>query len=90
MAMRTGFDFSPLTRSMIGFDHLFDLIENAGRARVYRVRIQDRRWKWRFGQISGEYNVRRDDNQQNFLLGTARNPQQLARLCLDAMGEQNY
>lgn len=30
--MRTGFDFSPLTRSMIGFDHLFDLIENAGRA----------------------------------------------------------
>lgn len=29
--MRTGFDFTPLTRSTIGFDHLFDLIENAGR-----------------------------------------------------------
>lgn len=29
--MRTAFDFSPLTRSTIGFDHLFSLIENAGR-----------------------------------------------------------
>jgi molecular chaperone IbpA len=32
MVMRTGFDFTPLARSMIGFDHLFDLLENAGRA----------------------------------------------------------
>lgn len=30
--MRTAFDFTPLNRSTIGFDHLFDLIENAGRA----------------------------------------------------------
>jgi len=29
--MRTGFDLTPLARSMIGFDHLFDLIESAGR-----------------------------------------------------------
>jgi molecular chaperone IbpA len=29
--MRTNFDFSPLFRSSIGFDHLFGLLENAAR-----------------------------------------------------------
>jgi molecular chaperone IbpA len=29
--MRTGYDFSPLFRSSIGFDHIFDLLENAAR-----------------------------------------------------------
>ena len=28
--MRTNFDFAPLRRSAIGFDRLFDLLENAG------------------------------------------------------------
>jgi HSP20 family molecular chaperone IbpA len=32
MAMRTAFDFSPLYRSSIGFDRVFDLLENASRA----------------------------------------------------------
>src|SRR5690349_19862705 len=31
MAMRTAFDFSPLYRSSIGFDRVFDLLENASR-----------------------------------------------------------
>ena len=30
--MRTAFDFSPLYRSSIGFDRVFDLLENASRA----------------------------------------------------------
>ena len=30
--MRTNFDFSPYRRSTIGFDRLFDLLENAGQA----------------------------------------------------------
>lgn len=29
--MKTGFDFSPLYRSSIGFDRVFDLLETAGR-----------------------------------------------------------
>jgi molecular chaperone IbpA len=31
MAMRTAFDFSPLYRSSIGFDRVFNLLENASR-----------------------------------------------------------
>jgi molecular chaperone IbpA len=31
MAMRTAFDFSPLYRSSIGFDRVFDMLENASR-----------------------------------------------------------
>ena len=30
--MRTGFDFSPYRRSTVGFDRLFDFLENASRA----------------------------------------------------------
>lgn len=32
--MRNSFDFSPYRRSLIGFDHLFDLMENAARLDV--------------------------------------------------------
>jgi molecular chaperone IbpA len=31
MAMRTAFDFSPLFRSSVGFDRIFDLLDNANR-----------------------------------------------------------
>src|SRR5262245_27089548 len=31
MAMRTAFDFSPLFRSTVGFDRIFDLLDNAQR-----------------------------------------------------------
>jgi molecular chaperone IbpA len=32
--MRTAFDFSPLFRSSVGFDHVFDLLENAADLQV--------------------------------------------------------
>jgi len=32
--MRTAYDFSPLSRSSIGFDHIFNLLENAARIPV--------------------------------------------------------
>ena len=32
--MRTSFDFSPLYRSSIGFDRVFDLLENATRVQT--------------------------------------------------------
>ncbi|MBS7456919.1 Hsp20 family protein [Coralloluteibacterium stylophorae] len=32
--MRTAFDFAPLHRASIGFDHVFDLLENAARGQA--------------------------------------------------------
>ena len=32
--MRTAYDFSPLFRSSVGFDHVFDLLENAARVQA--------------------------------------------------------
>lgn len=62
------------------------------------VSLQDRRWKWRYGTISGEYNIRRPDGtirkQQDEEPGTAatRNseftPHELARLCMEAAREE--
>lgn len=67
------------------------------------VNFFDRRWKWRFGEISGSYNVWRDDytlcdgkvdpeqaNTQDRVIDTRKTPQELAELCLKALGEDNY
>jgi len=62
---------------------------------VWSVAILDRRWRWAFGAISGEYN-RRDASdrtipEQNWpIIGVERTPQQLARLLLQAMGEAGF
>lgn len=53
---------------------------------MIQLPIRDRRWRWRFGMIRGSYNVRQPNN--TYL--RERTPQQLATLCLDAMGEANY
>lgn len=56
------------------------------------VSILDRRWRWAFGVINGEYN-RRDDSgrtitaQERPIVGVEKTPQQLATLLLQAMGE---
>ena len=52
--------------------------------RTWDLPILDRRWKWRFGEISGSYNVRRPDKTYK----REKTPQELAALCLEAMGEQ--
>ena len=59
------------------------------------VSILDRRWRWAFGVISGEYN-RRDDSgrtvaaQDGPIVGVEKTPQQLATLLLRAMGETAF
>lgn len=53
----------------------------------WSIMIQDRRWKWRFGKISGRYNVRRDDNSID--PKTEKRPQELAKLLTEAMGEDD-
>ena len=65
---------------------------------VVSLEIYDRRWRWQddMGSISGHYNTRRANNEilqrvkgsPHAIEDTERTPQQLARLCLDAMGEQ--
>jgi hypothetical protein len=66
---------------------------------VWELSILDRRWKWRFGQVSGRYNVRRDDatiqtgdaaGSEGMVVDTERTPRQLAAIYLDAMGESGY
>lgn len=62
-------------------------LERNADGQIYRVWIWDRRWRWQFNEISGEYNRRQDDAE---LLATrGKTPQQLAELCLDAMREAN-
>lgn len=64
---------------------------------VTTLHFFDRRWAWHFGEINGNYNVRFGNaiQQPGQLAGTldpllARTPQQLAALCLWAMGERNF
>lgn len=53
--------------------------------RIIRFDIFDQRWRWRFGRISGQYNLRNEDGSQ-ILPGTEKTPRELAKLCFDAMG----
>lgn len=54
----------------------------------WRVLIEDRRWKWRYGKISGHYN--RPDGIGGYYSGSEKNPQELATLLLQALGETVY
>jgi len=63
---------------------------------VTQLSLVDRRWKWRFGAISGRYNIRREDGSlqdggsEGQTIDTERTPRELAELYLDAMGENDY
>lgn len=63
-------------------------LERDRNGQIWKLRIFDRRWKWAFGYISGAYNLRNADN--SIRNDTEKNPQELAELCLAAMGEYNY
>ncbi len=52
---------------------------------VVSLAILDRRWAWRFGAISGRYNLRQPDGTLD--ASTEMAPQDLASLLLAAMGE---
>lgn len=64
-----------------------DMEKTSGGLEVWTLNILDRRWKWRMGEISGFYNVRRGNS---IVPHTIRSARQLAALCLDAMGETRY
>ena len=66
--------------------HSFRFTESG---QIWSLQILDRRWKWvDFKEISGHYNVRLDTFA--ILKSTEKTPQDLARFCLQAMGEGNY
>jgi len=61
--------------------------DSAGQTWV--VEIEDRRWSWRgLAGISGTYN--RLDLRSKLVPWTIRSPEELAILCLEAMGEVGY
>jgi hypothetical protein len=53
-----------------------------------KVHLLDHRWRWKFGAISGRYNVRLPNGTVDPT--TAATPAQLATLCLQAMGESGF
>lgn len=66
---------------------------------LWRLHIMDRRWKWRYNgnSLSGSYNVRNPDiAAAGGIVGNSldpdfkKTPQELAKLCLDAMNEVGY
>lgn len=52
--------------------------------RTWSLPILDRRWKWRYGEVHGSYNIARPD--KTFI--RERTPRQLAEILLTAMGER--
>lgn len=64
------------------------------RGEVWRIAIQDMRWKLAYGQISGRYNIRIEDLEEIKLSnprqtlddGTAKSLRELAQMCFEAAG----
>lgn len=55
---------------------------------VVSLRIMDRRWRWRYGEIIGSYNER--DSEDELITDTEKTPRELATLLLNAMGEGGF
>jgi hypothetical protein len=60
-----------------------------GRGHVWSLQIADRRWKWQYGAITGQYNIRGEDGKLDSRL-PEKTPQELAKLLLEAMKEKGY
>lgn len=77
--------------------------ERDTRGLIVRLAALDRRWKWEFPTVSGTYNMRHENGElvtdlsqtqsqqtANLILNTEKTPQELAEICLEAMGEFGY
>jgi hypothetical protein len=66
-------------------------LQRGSGGRIWQIEIFDRRWKWAWGEISGHYNLRETKNNTTKIKeGTEKSPQELCKLCLEAMGEENF
>lgn len=66
-----------------------------GSGRVVQLTIEDWRWRWRFGVISGRYNVREPQSSEiggdrTIIPHTKKTTRELATLCFEEMGETRY
>ena len=55
---------------------------------TYIYHFLDRRWRWRFGEVSAHFNAR--DRRDNLIPWMAKTPREMAEYLLDRMGERNY
>ncbi|HEY3966797.1 MAG TPA: hypothetical protein VGM05_19700 [Planctomycetaceae bacterium] len=63
-------------------------VRRDGAGMIVSLAILDRRWAWRFGQISGRYNMR--DQTGALDPDTEQSPQELATLLFAALGETEF
>jgi len=95
------FIYDAITLTFSGCRVDYTSIQRNSSGMVMALAVQDRRWKWQFGDISGDYNTRFQDPgsvapDSGKSVGNSldpdflRTPQQLAALCLQALGEVNY
>lgn len=63
-------------------------VRRSGAGQIIGLAILDRRWKWKFGEISGRYNLRLKDGKVD--PATEKTPHQLATLLFQAMGESSF
>ncbi|KKN80841.1 hypothetical protein LCGC14_0326480 [marine sediment metagenome] len=66
----------------------YSSLQRNNQGEVWRLSIFDRRWKWKWGKISGFYNTREDDG--SLKVGFEKTPHQLAELCFAAIGETGF
>jgi hypothetical protein len=63
-----------------------NLTGSAISAQLWNLRILDRRWRWRYGQISGHYNEPLTEDEWR----REKTPQELANLLFEALGETTH
>ena len=66
----------------------FAIVRRGPTGMVVGLSLLDRRWKWKYGAISGRYNLRTKAGALD--RETERTPQELATLLLTAMGESGF
>lgn len=64
------------------------LVRRDPRGMIVGLTLLDRRWKWRFGEISSRYNLRTRGERLDE--ATEKTPQELATLLLMALGESGF
>lgn len=77
--------------------------ERDDRGLIVKLAVFDRRWRWEFPTVTGTYNMRHENGElvkdlsatqsgqtAQLIWNTEKTPQELATLCLKAMGEANF
>ena len=82
------FEYDGMTKTFINCHADYGSFRWDESGAVWEIAIFDRRWWWRFGWVAGEYNIVMPDAKLK--MDTEKAPQDLAKLCLKAMGEDDW